>query len=281
VHAGPFDVHVVGTQFDVAWDPRGERFALHLVEGRVVIEGPTIARRTVEAGETVTVELPERRMEVVQGPEEEDRGWELDPIDIEGTVQQPRARTPNNRLRIDWRDLAREARYAEALAAVNWDRELATGTAGDLLLLADTARRGRQPRRAQVALTAIRTRFEGTPEAAQAAFRLGRLALTSQPADAAAWFERALAEDPSGPYAAVAAGRRMEAYDRAGNEIAAGRAARAYLNAHPRGAHSDAARALLERAAPAPFPGPATSAEEDPIATVPTIRAEARWAPVD
>lgn len=266
VRAGPFDVKVVGTEFDVAWDPAQERFALHLVEGRVIVEGPTVERRSVSTGETVTVTLPERRMEVVQldlpsDEELEDPG--VGEPEVEREVTPPAPRTPPRRLRIDWRRLARDGRYGEALAAVNWDRVLATAPAGELMLLADAARLGGEASRARTALTAIRSRFAGTPHAAHAAFRLGRLDLgAGRPAAAAAWFERALAEDPEGPYAAVAAGRRMQAYDRAGNDIAARRAARAYLQAYEGGAHTEAAHALLRDVPTAP-PTPRPDRSED------------------
>lgn len=61
--AGPFDVHVLGTRFEVAWDPEQERFSLALHRGKVRIEGPTIGRRVVQAGESVSVWLKQGRVE--------------------------------------------------------------------------------------------------------------------------------------------------------------------------------------------------------------------------
>ena len=246
VAAGPFTVEVVGTAFDVAWDPAQQRFGLHLEEGRVRVAGPTVEERIVEVGETLSVELERQRVQVVlQVPEDEDpdRVVEIPEVEIEA---RPRPRRPQ-KLRIDWRELARQARHREAVAAANWDRELATATAQDLLLLGDSARLGGAPSRANIAYRGVRERFADTPAAAQAAFLLGRLAMrTGDPGSGAAWFERSIAEDSDGPYAMVARGRLIDAYRRAGNEVAARRSALDYLDAHPSGPHANLARSLQE-----------------------------------
>lgn len=246
VAAGPFTVEVVGTAFDVAWDPAQQRFGLHLEEGRVRVAGPTVEERIVEVGETLSVELERQRVQVVlQVPEDEDteRVVEVPEVEIEARPQQPRPQ----KLHIDWRQLARQARHREAVAAANWDRELATATAQDLLLLGDSARLGGSPAKANIAYLGVRERFVGTPEAAQAAFLLGRLAMrTGDPGSGAAWFERSIAEDDDGPYAMVARGRLIDAYRRAGNEVAARRSAAGYLDAHPSGPHANLARSLQE-----------------------------------
>ncbi|MAC28028.1 MAG: hypothetical protein CMH59_16355, partial [Myxococcales bacterium] len=150
VHAGPFEVRVVGTAFDVSWD--GERFALALEEGRVRISGPTLNERVVDAGETVRVALSERRVEIVQAepaPAEprtaNARGAEPEPAPrVEERTDAERAEaprpTPRRRARIDWRRLAREGRHADALEVADWDRVLATGGPEDLVLLGNAAR---------------------------------------------------------------------------------------------------------------------------------------------
>lgn len=244
VAAGPFTVEVVGTAFDVAWDPAQQRFGLHLEEGSVRVAGPTVEERIVEVGETLSVEVERQRVQVVlQVPEHEEtsRVVEVPEVEIEA---RPQAHRPQ-KLHIDWRELARQARHREAVAAANWDRELATATAQDLLLLGDSARLGGAPAKANIAYLGVRERFTSTPEAAQAAFLLGRLAMrTGDPGSGAAWFERSIAEDTDGPYAMVARGRLIDAYRRAGNEVAARRAALDYLDTHPSGPHANLARSL-------------------------------------
>ncbi len=249
VQAGPFTVEVVGTAFDVAWDPAQQRFGLHLEEGRVRVAGPTVEERIIEVGETLSVELERQRMQVVQAEgEEEDRVIEVPEVEIEAEpAVTPQRRRPQ-KLRIDWRQLARQARHGEAVAAANWDRELATATAQDLLLLGDSARLSGSPARANIAYRGVRERFSDTPDAAQAAFLLGRVAMrTGNAGSGAAWFERSVAEDDDGPYAMLARGRLIDAYQRAGNEVAAQRAATEYLDAHPTGPHANLARSLHDR----------------------------------
>jgi len=254
VHAGPFEVRVIGTTFDVAWDPDEERFDLRLDEGRVVVVGPTISQRAVTTGETVTVQLPERRVQIVQldipEPEPEPAAPSLPEVEDPEPELTPRPRRRRARqVRIDWRELAENGQDAQAVAAADWDRELARADARDLLLLGNAARRARSNPRARAAFTALRTRHAGTRESAQAAFLLGRLDLRAgRASQAAAWFERSVSEAPTGVYGEPAAGRLIEAYRRSGNEIAARRAARAYLEHHPRGPHAPAARQVLEDA---------------------------------
>lgn len=249
VQAGPFSVAVVGTTFDVAWDPDEERFDLHLEEGEVRVTGPGIEQRSVRTGQTLTVELPET-----------DRPTPADTPALDTVVQvseaptstesQARPRRPRRDSPApaapDWRALARQARHGEAVAAADWDQELNRASSGDLLLLGDAARLSGSPAQARRAYLGLRDRFPQSTEAVRSAFLLGRLAMRGgNAASAAAWFERAVNEDPNGRYAMMAAGRRIEAYRQAGNEIAAARAAQSYLRRYPQGPHAATARELL------------------------------------
>ena len=78
--------------------------------------------------------------------------------------------------------------------------------------------------------------------AAPAARRVRQVELLVEAHDAAA------SEAPAGPFAAVAEGRRIEAYAAAGNAAAARQAARSYLDRWPEGAHATAARRVLGEA---------------------------------
>ncbi|WP_433932791.1 FecR domain-containing protein [Sorangium cellulosum] len=167
-----------------------------------------------------------------------------------------------------WRALALDARYKDALAAAEregFDALCAAAAAGDLHALGDAARLGGSTARAVQAFTALRRRFPGSPEAASAAFLLGRIAQdqSDDPAGAARWFALYLSEHPGGAFAADAAGRLVEAEDRRGAEASARRAAERYLAAHPNGSHAAYARRLLARA-PSPTPAPPSAAPADP-----------------
>jgi outer membrane protein assembly factor BamD (BamD/ComL family) len=65
--------------------------------------------------------------------------------------------------------------------------------------------------------------------------------------DAARWFAAYLAEAPAGSYARDAAGRLIEAHQRAGDAAAAAQAAERYLATYPKGPHADLARSILGR----------------------------------
>jgi hypothetical protein len=152
-----------------------------------------------------------------------------------------------------WKALAGEAKYKNALAAAElegFDAICNAASASDLRALGDAARLGGSSTRAVQAFTALRRRFPGSPDAAAAAFILGRIAhdQSKDYASAAAWFSRYLSEQPGGAFAGEAAGRLVEAKDKSGDEAGARAAAQRYLAAHPSGSHAAYAKGVLERA---------------------------------
>ncbi|MEO0323413.1 MAG: FecR domain-containing protein, partial [Myxococcota bacterium] len=66
--AGPFRVAAAGTRSALTWAPEEGRFTLSVQEGEAQLEGPTVAVRTVRAGEHVRVELHEQRLTVAPSP---------------------------------------------------------------------------------------------------------------------------------------------------------------------------------------------------------------------
>ncbi len=70
IHAGPFVVHVLGTAFDVSWDPSNRGFALALRRGRVRIEGPVIGSHVLNAGQQISVSTVDQKfvLEALQAP---------------------------------------------------------------------------------------------------------------------------------------------------------------------------------------------------------------------
>lgn len=130
-----------------------------------------------------------------------------------------------------------------AVEAAGFERVCSSSGASDLALLADAARLAGKVPRATAALTALRQRFAGSPQAAQAAFTLGRIAFDRRGAygEAARWFGTYLREAPSGPLTREASGRRLEALFRAGDASARDAAAQ-YLARYPGGPHADLAR---------------------------------------
>lgn len=129
--------------------------------------------------------------------------------------------------------------------------------AGDDAALVQAFRLGEPEARAGQAFNALRARFPGSPDAAAAAFILGRIAQDQSRdyAGAARWYTRYPSEQPGGAFAADAAGRLVEAEDRMGDEGSARRAAARYLATYPKGSHAAYARSVIERGSSPSAPG--------------------------
>jgi hypothetical protein len=250
IEAGPFEVQVVGTRFDLAWDPASRRFDLSLRDGQVRVTGPRIAgARTVDAGEHFEVDLG--RPAEVSPPA---RQPVAPPADTAPSVSVPRRHGPNpERMRVPpaWRSLAAAGRFDEAwasIAALDFDGVVAGAGAGELALVADVARFSGHAPQAAVALHALRERFPFASDAADVSFLLGRLAADQRhdPAAAVEWLTRYLRERPDGAFAAEAAGRLIECRRALGDDDAARAAARHYLASYPAGSYAALARRVLD-----------------------------------
>ncbi|XXX72795.1 tetratricopeptide repeat protein [Sorangium sp. So ce134] len=274
-NVGPFDVLVTGTRFELSWSPASEELKLVLREGSVAVSGPLVGgRRAVAAGETLEVFCKEQRFELTRG---EPRAAALPPpssAPISAPIAAPIAPAASGPApaptgdaagdgataakaadapprRPGWRDLAAADRYREAMTAAEaegFDGLVARASAADLLMLADAARFSGKPARAAAALTATRSRFAGSVEAAKAAFHLGRMAFDQRRsyAEAERWFGVYLEEQPGGSFAQEALGRVIECRELMGSAGGARDAARRYLARYPAGPHAARAERLLE-----------------------------------
>jgi TolA-binding protein len=137
-----------------------------------------------------------------------------------------------------WRELAAHGddRAALARALPAFDDECQRASASDLMKLADLARAGADAAHERAAWLAVRSRFPRTEQATTAAFLLGRGAFDEATfTEAARWFRAVVAEAPEGALAQDAAGRLIEAEQRAGNDDGARQAAQRYLQRYPSG----------------------------------------------
>jgi len=285
--AGPFEVHVHGTAFSVAWSPATTRFDLHMDAGVVSVVGPISGGEIVlRAGESLSVTLdhhqtapaatttaPSGRSRSPDGPA---------PSESPPSVAQARPDLGRDQTRNQTtarRDPAANASLpARGRSFAHWQAELAAGharavvadaerlgsarvleSAGseDLAALADAARYVGNDDLARRTLLAQRRRFASSSRAAQAAFLLGRLEDESAPGAerALAWYDLYLGEAPGGAYAAEALGRKMTVLERARRHDEAVAIAVDYLRRFPRGSYAHAARVLV--GAPGPDGAPA------------------------
>ncbi len=228
VEAGPYRVHLTGTQVRVAWSEAGEALEVTLDEGRIEVEGPGVTGalamregqrlRAHAASGSVQLEpidaapdasaaevAPNAPLDAGQAP-----GPGVAPLDA-GRAGNPSA-GPTSPVRPStrggWARLATEGRFDDIVAEA--DSKGLNGRSGqDLLALADAARYVGRPALAQRALTQTRTSEPGTPIAATAAFRLGQIVEVTNPAEAFDWYTRSVREAPTSPFFGDALGRRL------------------------------------------------------------------------
>jgi TolA-binding protein len=265
VIAGPITVRVTGTRFDLRWSAVTEEFSVSVREGSVVVAGAAVgSERPVRAGETLRVGVRENRLAITNSAESAELGPREAAVRAEpeparaGDPAPPGAEpslptgSASSELspRDDWRELARRGLLRKAFAAAEssgFDDACLAASPAELLQLGDAARLSGRPDRAKLALLALRTRHPSDPRRAAAAFALGKVAFDQSGAyaQAAEWFATSLREQPNGSLSREAAGRLIEAYQRAGNASAARRAAQDYLARYPDGPHADVARSIV------------------------------------
>jgi len=267
IDAGKFGVRITGTRFDVRYEPDAEVLELSVEEGQVELSGCVFGRaRKLAAGQRVrasclTGELhvgyrdtappaaaPRAPVAKVEVPAEQQAV--VPPAGTEAKSAGGSAAPSSAPAGAHWLSLAKLGKYADAYAAAQRDgfeAECAKATPEGLSMLADVSRHAGAPRRAEQALLALRKRFPGSPDAALAAFGLGRLEFDefrAYPA-AARWFRTYLKERPGGPMTREALGRLLEALHRAGDTVGAQAVAERYLRDYPSGPHAELASRMV------------------------------------
>jgi TolA-binding protein len=272
-NAGPYRISVIGTELSIGWSAEKNLLSVHVLHGRVQVRGGPLEPSGLLLGSGDRLAVRQGHIEVHRGADSIKELTEAppappahrsdsppkassepvpkrDPTRSEATASasaEPAASAVASAP--SWRELARKGDYRQALTRAEgegFESLIERLDATDLALLADAARLGGKPARARQALLSLRRRFPKVGAAQVGAFRLGRLALSERNyAEAATWFDTYLKAAPSGPLAAEAAGRLIEARARAGNRSGAEAAARDYLRRFPGGPYDSVARALL------------------------------------
>jgi transmembrane sensor len=262
IASGPFDVTVTGTEFDLKWQPEGESLEVAVQRGTVVVSGCQFVHgrdvRTNEVlrarcGDTISVTTTERAdvsepmaPPVTPNPVTGDETTQSnsDPVVHEAVPEVLSPAGPR------WQTLAQKGQYRAAYDVVDrlgFDSVSARASATDLSLLMDVARYAGQSARAESAARLLRNKYSGQPQAAIAAFTMGRLAF-DQAQDygkAGKWFRTYLKEQPGGALAREAEGRLMECLSRTGQTSESKQVAQQYLSRFPDGPHARLARVLL------------------------------------
>jgi transmembrane sensor len=197
VHAGRVTVEVIGTQFRV--ENEGERVRVAVTRGKV----------KVTAGAEI--------VELVPGESRWFARSEKAPAEPVDAAMGRTAAGPSQRDRFV--DLARRGDYGNAYQLLARSPGAVVSSAEDLMLAADSARLSNHPVEALVYLRRVTREHPRDTRAPLSAFTQGRILLSQlgRPAEAADAFEQARRLAPSGPLAALALSRQVEALNRAGN----------------------------------------------------------------
>jgi hypothetical protein len=246
VSAGPFEVTVTGTHFEVGWAAPKQRLDLTLTEGSVVVRGPLLGDGiAMVAGQRLSAELERSVVEL---------GLVTEPV-AAATAEQPPAPTaeetaaapppapPPPAVAKSWAQRIAEGDAEGVLAEAESrgiDAVLASGTLDELVALADAARYKGRSDVARGALEKVRERYPASKPARTAAFLLGRMAAG---ASALRWYDVYLAEAPNGTFAAEAVGRKLVIL-RASNPAQARALAEEYLARWPKGPYAAVAREI-------------------------------------
>lgn len=248
VAAGPYDIEVTGTAFDVKWAQAGERLELKLHDGSVVVRGPSLRDGIrVAAGQKLVADARTGSAALSSLFEAEAAPAAAPPAATTEPPAESSAALP--RAAPSWTELVSAGNFKAVLEAANArgvEQSLSHGSLRDLVALSDAARYAGDHGLARRGLLAQRARFASSAESHAAAFVLGRMADDAGTSPAALdWYDRYLSESPRGAFAAEALGRKLVVLVRLGRTDAARDVAAAYERRFPRGAHAAYARELL------------------------------------
>jgi TolA-binding protein len=271
IEAGPYEVMVTGTEFDVAWSAADEVFELRMQRGSVLVRGPLLpANAMVNTDQSLLVRLRDGQAQWTTRPASgiapTSSAEPLSPAAGEpGSAsttsdQHPPAAaesgrgaagTPAASASASWGNLFSTGDFAgivQQAEALGIERAVAESSQRNLAALADAARYARRNDVARKALGAERKRFPKSAQAHDAAFFLGGVSESEGSLERAVeWYARYLEEEPRGTYASEALGRKMIAVHRSQGVEPARPIARTYLDRFPKGPYASAAQELVNR----------------------------------
>ncbi len=241
--AGPFEVHVVGTAFELSWDPASKHAQLHMQEGIVHVEGCGMLPRNVRAPEQVQLACESdpalRALAPATAPAIHAPAPVSPPSLVAGSNQVSATQEPT----MD--SLMAEGAWDKAYGLVRADFEarVRSASADEALRLGDLARMAHQDGDAMLAYRSSAERGKLTLawlELGKVQLRTGRASDAKRSADHALTLSHGPAREDAammGVEAALAEGKRSEAETRAAR----------YLAEYPEGLHAKRAQHLLAK----------------------------------
>jgi len=255
--AGPYEVQVVGTEFDLEWHAQAEGLTLVMHSGEVRVLGDGDPRQ-VHSGQTLR--LPSNRdtpreaalsAPAPLAPPSSDSAAADLPAAVSKNASLPqKPNAVSARAEADWNALLNAGQFAAIMRdadARGAERLLESAPAGELKVLALAARYTGRRALSLRAWQALRARYAADAQSQGAAFFLARgYEEQGDAAEAMRWLARYLAESPGGAYASEALGRRLLLLSKSGQKAEAVSAARTYLQRYPRGAYAKSAQLVIQ-----------------------------------
>jgi len=255
--AGPYEVQVVGTEFDLEWHAQAEGLTLVMQSGEVRVLGDGSPRQ-VRAGQTLRLPInrePAREATLsaplpVQQPASASAVAALPIASKDASPHAKPGALLGRTSDADWSALLNAGQFAAIVRdadARGGERLLDSVSASDLRVLALAARYTGRRALSMRAWQALRTRYAADAQNQGAAFFLGRgYEEQGDATEALRWLARYLSESPGGAYASEALGRRLLLLSKSGQKAEAVNAARSYLDRYPRGAYAKSAQLVLQ-----------------------------------
>lgn len=251
--AGPYEVQVVGTAFDLDYDPDSEHLHLAMHEGRVLVRDASGTLQAVTAGQTL--ERPESKGPPPSG---QTSSAPEDPISPQEASTHLSQRNPTHRSAAparsepsapNFRDLARRGQFAEIVAFAEREgveRILRERSPEDLQELAQAARYTGRMALAERTFGHLERVFPTSAPGTTASFFVGRMAEERGLfGEALGRYTTYLAASPEGLYSAEALGRKMALIQKTQGKTAALSSAREYLKRFPKGPYRTLAEGIL------------------------------------
>ncbi|HEX3776297.1 MAG TPA: FecR domain-containing protein [Polyangiaceae bacterium] len=268
--AGRYEVQVVGTEFDLAWNEKSETISLEMVSGEVrvlgapgvvrVVKGGSVLRLPEAAGENVAAAVVNATPSANEEPAATSALDQTNPLAVTATEPDRAKRAhaspelgasgPAAPESVAWSSLLKSGQFSAVVSAAEArgvERVLESDGAANLKALAQAAR---YTGRAQLSLQAwqsLRRRFAAESLGVEASFFLARsYEEAGNAGEALRWLDTYVSEAPAGVYASEACGRRLLLLKKIGGRAAAIAGAREYLNRFPGGPYEKTAHAILE-----------------------------------
>jgi hypothetical protein len=261
LEAGPYRVHVTGTEFDMAWGAEEQSLDVRMQKGSVIVTGPLAeAGVRLTAGQELVARASDGELSILDGraanaaqpadsavpsaTPEPDKQASAPPTDIGSAPSAGRAPT-----HASWRSMMAHGDFAAILDDADhrgMSKVLSEASASDLATLADAARYAHRTDVARRVLTSLRSRFPRSVEARDAAFFLGGLAEGQDDGSAVSWYNVYLRESANGSYAPQALGRKMVLVEKSQGVRAARPVANEILSRFPGGPYESAAHKVLD-----------------------------------